>query len=235
MAAEVTSSVLERLKAIGTATLSGQLVRHGIRRHVILGARPLLDGHRIAGPAFTLRFIPGREDISTAESFSLPGSLMEAVEAAPAGSVLAIGSHGVTDSGLLGDILADRLRLRGAVGAVSDGAMRDLVGLRRVGWPIWSAGVTAPPSIESLWFAGWSVPIGCGGCAVFPGDIIVADEDAAIVVPRALLDAVLEGAQAQQEIERFIIAEVGRGRPILGLYPPDAATRADLERQRKGS
>lgn len=232
MAPEVTTEDLGSLRAIGTATLSSELIKLGIRRHVIGGAAPLLAGHRIAGPAFTLRFIPGREDICTPASYAQPGSLMEAVEVAPPGAVLVIEAHGVRDSGTLGDVLALRLKLRGVAGAVSDGSMRDLVGLRRVDWPIWAAGVTAPPSIESLWFAGWDMPVGCGGVAVFPGDVIVADEDAAIAIPPSLVPTVLEGAQAQEEMERFIVAEVARGRPIGGLYPPDAETRAEFERLR---
>jgi regulator of RNase E activity RraA len=232
MTPDVTPEALESLRAIGTATLSNQLGRLGIRRHVIDAARPLLAGHRIAGPAFTLRFIHGREDICTPESYTLPGSLMEAVEMAPPGAVLVIEAHGVTDSGTLGDVLALRLKLRGVAGAVSDGSVRDLAGLRRVDWPIWSAGTTAPPSIESLWFAGWDMPVGCGGVAVFPGDIIVADEDAAIVVPPSVLPSVLEGALAHEEMERFIVAEVAKGRSTRGLYPPDAETRAEFERLR---
>ena len=220
---------------IGTATLSTQLVKKGIRRHLIQGARLVLgNGRRIAGPAFTLRFIPGREDVSTAESMAAPEGLMAAVEAADPGSVLVVEAQGAEDCGILGDILADRLRIRGVTGAVTDGVVRDLVGLERVGWPIWAKGLTPPPAFIGLWFAGWGMPVGVGGVAVFQGDTIVADEDGAIVIPAALVDAVVEGAKAQDAFEQWVIAKVAEGRALPGLYPPNAETIAEYERQRAG-
>ncbi|MDX6751987.1 ribonuclease activity regulator RraA [Geminicoccaceae bacterium 1502E] len=230
---ELTRDGLERLAAIGTATLSMQLVKKGIRRHLIAGARPLMPGQRIAGPAFTLRFMPGREDVATPESYTAAGGLPEAVEAVPEGAVVVMESHGVLSSGLLGDILCDRLRIRGARGAVTDGAMRDMPGLRRVGWPVWCGGLTPPPSIGDLYFAGWGMPVGCGGTAVFPGDIVVADEDGAIVIPAGLAAAVLDGAVEQDAFEQWVIAEVAGGRPITGLYPPTPAAAEEYERHRQ--
>lgn len=225
------SEIYAELARIGTATLSTQLVKKGIRRHLIHGARPLLPrGPRIAGPAYTMRLIPGREDVATAESMAGPSGFMAAVEAADPGSVLVIETQGAEDCGVLGDILADRLRIRGVKGAVTDGVMRDLVGLERVGWPIWAKGLTPPPSFIGLWFAGTGMPVGVGSVAVFPGDTIVADEDGAIVIPRAMVEPVLAGAIAQDAFEQWVIARVAEGRSVTGLYPPDAATLAEYER-----
>jgi regulator of RNase E activity RraA len=223
----VGSEILEALAAAGTATVSTQLIKRGLRRHWIAGAKPLLGAARLAGPAFTFRFIPGREDVSTFEDLTRPGGLAAAIEAVPAGAVLVCEAGGAADSGLLGDILCERLKRRGARALVSDGVMRDLAGLREVGWPIWCAGIAPPAAVQSLWFAGFDLPVGCGGVAVFPGDILVADADGVVVVPHDQAEAVAAAAAEQDAFERWIIAEVRAGRPVAGFYPPTEATRVE--------
>lgn len=225
-------ALLEGLARVGTATLSTLLVKRGIRRHRIEGAQPLLAGRRIAGPAYTLRFLPAREDLPLAESLVGPGGLIEAVENAPAGSVLVIETGGDREGGVLGDILADRLRLRGVAGAVSDGVMRDRAGLERVGLPLWCRGTVPPPAFASLWCAGSGGPVAVGGATVLPGDPIVADPDGAIVVPRALAAGLLEAALEMDAFERWVIEQVAAGRPLPGLYPPNEASRAEFESRR---
>lgn len=212
-------AALAELARIGTATLSTSLLGRGIRRHRIAGALPLLPDRRIAGPAFTLRFLPGREDLPLAESLGAPGGLIDAVETAPAGSVLVIATGGDRDCGVLGDILADRLRVRGVLGAVSDGVMRDRAGLERVGLPLWCAGTVPPPAFAGLWCAGSGGPVAVGGTTVLPGDPIVADPDGAIVLPAALAAALLAEAREKDAFERWVIEEVAAGRPLPGLYP----------------
>lgn len=226
----VEAAALEELARIGTATLSTQLVKRGIRRHRIRGAAPLLPGRRIAGPAFTLRFLPGREDLPMVEAIGGPEGLVAACEAAPPGSILVVETHGDTEGGVLGDILADRLRIRGVGGVVTDGSMRDRVGLERVGLPVWCAGIAPPPAFVSLLFVGFGGPVGVGGTAVLPGDLIVADGDGAIVLPGALVAELLQAGCAQDGFERWVIEQVAAGRPLPGLYPPDAATLAEFER-----
>jgi regulator of RNase E activity RraA len=216
----MTGPDLERLAAIGTATLSAQLIKHGLRSVWMAGPKPLAPGRRIAGPAFTLRFLPQREDVATFESYTLPGALVEAIEAAPAGAVVVADTRGAQGGGVIGDIYADRLRRKGVRGFVTDGAVRDLAGLGGVDFPIWCTGLTAPPSIGALWFAGWGEAIGCGGVLVFPEDLIVADDDGAIVVPRALVQPVLGAAIEQDRFERFVQARVAAGHAVTGLYPP---------------
>lgn len=225
-------AALDALARIGTATLSTGLVKRGIRRHRIARAAPLLADRRIAGPAFTLRFLPGREDLPLAESLVAPGGLIEAVETAPAGSVLVIETGGDSEGGVLGDILADRLRARGVLGAVSDGPMRDRVGLERVGLPVWCAGVVPPPAFASLWCAGHGGPVAVGGATVLPGDPIVADADGAIVVPRALAPELLAAALEQDAFERWVIEEVAAGRPLPGLYPATERSLAEFRARR---
>lgn len=228
----VDPATFAELAAIGTATLSACLLKRGIRRHRIRGAAPLLADRRIAGPAVTLRFLPGREDLPLAESLLAAGGLIEAVETAPPGSVLVIETGGDGEGGVLGDILADRLRLRGVAGAVSDGVMRDRVGLERVGLPVWCAGTVAPPAFTSLWCAGSGGPIAVGGTTVLPGDAIVADADGAVVVPQALLAEILAGAREQDEFERWVIEEVARGRALPGLYPATPESLAEHRARR---
>jgi len=223
----------DALAGISTATLTMQLIKRGIRRGWMAGTKPLNPGGpRLVGPAFTLRFIPGREDVSTRESYAAANSLRDAIEHMPAGVVAVIDSRGEQGAGTLGDILAGRMKQRGVAGVVSDGPMRDVAGIRTVDIPVWCDGAVAPPSIAALWFAGWQVPIGCGGVAVFPDDIIVADDDGAVVLPQALAEEIAEDGAAQEELEGWILSEIQRGVPVKGLYPPNDEALARYEAQR---
>ena len=223
----IESALTEALRGISTATLTMQLVKRGIRRGWMAGTRPLRPGGpRLVGPAFTLRFVPGREDISTRESYAAPNSLRDAIEDMPAGAVAVIDSRGEPGAGTLGDILAGRMKQRGVAGIVSDGPMRDIAGIRSVDIPIWCNGVAAPPSIAALWFAGWQEPIGCGGVAVFPDDIVVADDDGAVVLPQALAAGIAADGSEQEDLEAWILTEIERGEPVKGLYPPNEAALA---------
>ena len=221
------SSILDTFRGISTATLTMQLLKRDIRRSYLAGPQPLQPGgERLVGPAFTLRFIPGREDVSTRESYAAPNSLRDAIEAMPEGVVAVIDTRGEAGAGSLGDILAGRMKQRGVAGAVSDGPMRDVAGVRAVGLPIWCTGSVAPPSISALWFADWQLPVGCGGVAVFPGDIMVADDDGAVVVPQALAEEIAGDGAEQERLEAWILKQIERGVPVKGLYPPDEETLA---------
>jgi regulator of RNase E activity RraA len=136
---------------------------------------------------------------------------------------------GVTDAGIFGDILVERIKQRGVLGLVTDGVMRDGAGVSAVGLPVWCAGAVAPPSIAALTFAGWQEPIGCGGVAVLPGDVIVADGDGAVVIPQALVDHICSAGPEQEQLEGWLHGEVKRGATLPGLYPPNDETRARYE------
>jgi regulator of RNase E activity RraA len=127
---------------------------------------------------------------------------------------------------VFGDILCARMKMRGVAGMVTDGVVRDVAGVLGVGLPVWCQGVAAPPSVSGLTFAGWQEPIGCGGVAIYPDDVIVADDDGAVVIPKALVGDVLAAAPEQERLEAWIMAEVERGVPLLGLYPPNAEAMA---------
>ena len=122
---------------------------------------------------------------------------------------------------------------RGVAALVTDGAVRDLAGVEATGLPVWCAGAAAPPSVAGLTFVGWQEPIGCGGVAVFPDDVIVADGDGAVVVPQALVGKVAAAASEQELLEGWIMGEVEKGSSLPGLYPPSAETRARYEKERK--
>lgn len=231
----LTPDLRQRLAGVSTATITTVLLKKGIRRTYMRGPKPLATavGKRIVGEAFTLRFVPAREDLATPESWSAPISSRAAIEAMPEGCVAVVDAMGVTDAGIFGDILSLRMKKRGVAGAVTDGVMRDLVGVLGTGLPIWCQGAAAPASVGGLTFVNWQEPIGCGGVAVFPGDIIVADDDGAVVIPAALASEVAVAGEEQERMEAWIVGEVEKGASLPGLYPMNAETKARYEAQAK--
>jgi regulator of RNase E activity RraA len=228
------ASLVDALSNVTTATITTLLLKKGLRNVWMRGPKPVRPGGaRIVGRAFTLRFVPAREDLATPESWAKPVSTRTAIEAMPAGCVAVVDARGVTDAGIFGDILCARMQRRGVAGLVTDGVLRDLAGILATGLPLWCAGAAAPPSVAGLTFVNWQEPIGCGGVAVFPDDVIVADDDGAVVLPAALVDEVITLAAEQERFEAWILREVAQGVPLPGLYPPDAATRARYEAEGK--
>lgn len=226
---------LETLSSITTATLTTVLLKKGLRNIWLRGTKPLRPGQkRIVGPAFTLRFVPAREDLATPESWSSPISTRAAIEAMPPGCVAVVDAMGITDAGIFGDILCQRMKVRGVAGLVTDGVVRDVAGVINTDLPVWCMGVAAPPSVAGLTFVNWQEPIGCGGVAVFPNDVIVVDEDGAVVIPNALLDDVVQAAAEQEKLEAWIIGQIQTGASLLGLYPPNAENKARYEAFRSG-
>jgi regulator of RNase E activity RraA len=221
---------VETLSGITTATLTTVLLKKGLRNVWLRGTKPLRPGQkRVVGPAFTLRFVPAREDLATPASWGSPISTRAAIEAMPTGCVAVVDAMGVTDAGIFGDILCERMQVRGVAALLTDGVVRDLTGILATNLPVWCQGVAAPPSVAGLTFVNWQEPIGCGGVAIFPNDVIVADEDGAVVIPSALLDEVVEEAAQQEKLEAWIIAQVQAGVALPGLYPPNAETKARYE------
>jgi regulator of RNase E activity RraA len=225
--------MIEVLQAVSTATLTTHLLKKGLRNVWLRGPRPLRAGlPRLVGRAFTLRFVPAREDLATPASWASPISTRAAIEAMPEGCIAVADAMGVTDAGIFGDILCARMAKRGVAALVTDGVVRDVAGVTATGLPVWCAGGAAPPSVAGLTFVAWQQPIGCGGVAVFPDDVIVADDDGAVVIPAALLDDVVAHAPEQERLEEWIMSEVARGVPLPGLYPPNEDARARYEATR---
>ena len=221
------------LTAVTTATLTTLLLKKGLRNVWLRGPKPLRPGQaRVAGRAFTLRFIPAREDQATPESWARPVSTRGAIEAMPAGSIAIVDAQGVADAGIFGDILCARMKQRGVAALITDGVVRDVHGVLATQLPVWCTGVAAPPSVAGLTFVNWQEPIGCGGVAIFPDDVIVADEDGAVVLPAALVDDIVGLAIEQEQLEAWIMGEIAGGAALPGLYPPNAQTKARYEAYR---
>ncbi len=215
------------LSGVSTATVTTVLLKKGLRNVWMRGTRPLRPGQpRLVGRAFTLRFVPSREDLATPESWSSPKSTRAAIEAMPSGCIAVVDAMGVTDAGIFGDILCARMQKRGVAGLVTDGVVRDLAGVLSTGLPVWCQGVAAPPSVAGLTFVNWQEPIGCGGVAVFPDDVVVVDADGAVVIPAALLDYVADVGPEQERLEGWIMGEVEKGAALPGLYPPNDDNKA---------
>ena len=227
-------AVVETLSRVSTATLTTVLLKKGLRNVWMRGAMPLRPGQtRLVGRAFTLRFVPAREDLATPASWASPISTRAAIEAMPEGVIAVVDAMGVKDAGIFGDILCARMAKKGVAALITDGVVRDLEGVMGTGLPVWASGAAAPPSVAGLTFVGWQEPIGCGGVAVFPDDVVVADQDGAVLIPKDMLDAVVAEAVEQERMEAWIMTEVDRGVPLPGLYPMNAETKARYEASKK--
>lgn len=226
-------SIREILGGISTATLTTVLLKKGLRNVWLRGTRPIRPGQpRLVGRAFTLRFVPAREDLATPESWSSPISTRAAIEAMPEGCIAVVDAMGVTDAGIFGDILCARMHKRGVAALITDGVVRDVAGVLGTGLPVWCQGVAAPPSVAGLTFVNWQEAIACGGVAVFPDDVIVVDDDGAVLIPKGLLEEVVEIAAEQERLEGWIMQQVDAGASLPGLYPPNAENRARYEAER---
>lgn len=222
--------VVRVLSDVTTATLTTVLLKKGLRNVWIRGSKPLQPGQpRLVGRAFTLRFVPAREDLATPASWGAPISTRAAIEAMPAGCVAVVDAMGVVDAGIFGDILCARMKKRGVAGLVTDGVVRDLVGVLGTQLPVWCQGTAAPASVNGLTFVGWQEPIGCGGVAVFPNDVVVVDSDGAVLIPANFLDEVIAAAVEQERLEGWIMSQIEANISLPGLYPPNEETKARYE------
>jgi len=222
------------LTTIASATITTVLLKKGLRNVWMRGPHPLQPGQgRLVGRAFTMRFIPTREDLATPASWASPTSTRAAIEAMPDGCIAVVDAMGVTDAGIFGDILCARMKRRNVTALITDGVVRDVAGVIGTDLPVWCSGAAAPPSVAGLTFVNWQEPIGCGGVAIFPDDLIVADDDGAVVIPAALVEEVVEAALEQERLEAWIMGEVEKNVPLPGLYPPNDETRARYEASKR--
>ena len=223
-------AIVRTLQGVTTATLTTVLLKKGLRNVWMRGAKPLRSGQpRVVGRAFTLRFVPAREDLATPASWGSPISTRAAIEAMPEGAIAVVDAMGTTDAGIFGDILCARMQKRGVAALVTDGVVRDLDGVLGTRLPVWCQGTAAPASVNGLTFVSWQEPIACGGVAVFPNDIVVVDSDGAVLIPAAFLDDVVVAAVEQERLEGWIMTQVDAGLPLPGLYPPNDETKARYE------
>ena len=214
-----------------SATLSTLLVKRGLRNTAIRGIRPLRPGlPPMVGPAFTLRYIPAREDVDAYGFGGNPANLQrQAIELAPEGHVFIVDCRNDPHVAGIGSILVRRLHERGLTGIVLDGGVRDTTSIAGFDIPVYCSGAAVPPNYTGHHAADINTAIACGGVGVYPGDIIFGDSEAVIVVPRHMADDLAVEAAAMERRERFLITEIEGGRSIVGVYPPDAATLARFE------
>jgi len=217
-----------------TATLTTVLRKYGLSNTYLHGVTPLRPGTRMAGPAFTLRYIPAREDLNAGEVDNLKDAQRVAIEQVQPGQVFAIDARGETRAGTMGAILATRLQQRGAAGIVTDGAYRDSPVIAELGLGAYAAAMNAHANKTMHHPSEFQVPIACGGVAVFPGDWLVGDSEGVVVVPAHLAEAVAQEALEQEEKEDFIIEKIRSGASIVGIYPPDARTLEEFARWKAG-
>ena len=230
------SAAYDVLRHVTTATITTMLLKKGIRRCWMDGPKPLVPGGaRLVGPAFTLRFVPAREDLATPESWGKPISTRAAIEDIPEGCIAVADAMGVTTAGIFGDILTMRMAKRGVTALVTDGVIRDKAGCLKANMPIFCQGTAAPASVNGLTFVGWQEPIGCGGVAVFPGDVVVADDDGAVLIPKDLLDFVAKEGEEHERYETWVVSEVEKGVKLPGLYPPNEEAKARYQAWKKNS
>jgi regulator of RNase E activity RraA len=226
----------EALKKVSTATLTTVLFKRGLRNVFIQGIFLLSANRsvRMVGEAFTLRYIPAREDIDQLGAFEGRGHPQrEAIEACPPGQVLVMDARRDASAATGGDILMTRLKVRGAAGIVTDGGLRDSPTIEQLDFPVYCAARSAPLNLVRHHAIDMQVPIGCGGVAVYPGDVLVGDAEGVVVIPAKLAEEVAKEAQAQTEFEDWVEERVKEGRSIFGLYPPDAQTKAQFEAFKK--
>lgn len=212
----------DRLLAVSTATLTTVLFKRGFRNCFIGGIHPLNPNKaRMAGPAYTLRYIPAREDLDHLKVFEdRSHPQRKGIEECPPGHVMVIDSRKDRSAASAGDILVTRLWKRGAAGIVTDGGFRDSDDIAKLPFPAFHSGPSAPTNLIRHHAVDLNVPIGCGDVAVYPGDVIVSDMDGVVVIPRGIADAVAEEALEQTLFESFVQERVMAGETILGLYPP---------------
>ncbi|HKC44415.1 MAG TPA: ribonuclease activity regulator RraA [Burkholderiales bacterium] len=233
---ELKTDTIKRLREVSTATLCTQLFKRGFRNVYIQGISRLTrpSGGNLVGPAFTVRNIPAREDLDQLSAFENPNHPQrKAIESVPAGHVLVIDTRGEKRVASGGQILTTRLKVRGAAGLVSDGPVRDSGEIAKMDFPVFCAGGSAPLNLIHHHAIDLNVPIGCGGVAVYPGDVIVGDEEGVVVVPAHLADEVAADAAEQEKLEVFLLERVQNGAALPGTYPPNADTRAAYEEWRK--
>ena len=226
----------EKLETVSTATLCTALYKRGFRNQMIQDVHPLDPGKpNMVGEAFTLRYIPAREDLNPITVFQDRGHPQrKAVEECPAGCVFVIDSRKDARAASAGSILVTRLMKRGVAGVVTDGGFRDAAEIAKLGIPSFHHRPSAPTNLTVHQALDINVPIGCGDAPVWPGDVIVGDTDGCVVIPAHIADEIADEAVEMTAFEDFVTEKVGEGRSILGLYPPtDPQSKVDFEAWRK--
>ena len=225
----LSDATMRNLRLTSTATLTTQLFRRGFRNAFMHEVRPLSQHQvKLIGPAFTLRYIPAREDVDSYGVKPDPNELQrKAIDSVPGGHVMVMDCRRDARAASAGDVYVTRLQANGAAGLVSDGGIRDSATIAQMDLPVFCAGPSAPSNRILHRAVDYNLPIACGGVAVYPGDIIVGDADGVAVIPRNIVDEVAADAAEQDQLETYIQQRVAKGEPLQGLYPVNERTRSE--------
>ena len=223
----LTSATRAKLATVSTATLTTALFKRGFRNQFVQDVRPLNPAAGpMVGEAYTLRYIPAREDIDTLDVFAdRSHPQRKAVEDIPPGAVLVMDCRGDASVASAGSILVTRMMIRGAAGVVSDGGLRDSPEIAKLPFPTYCQGGSAPTNLIKHHAVDLNVPIGCGGVPVFPGDICVGDGEGVVIIPAGIAEEIAELAAEQDLFETFVIERVREGASTFGLYPPNEESK----------
>jgi regulator of RNase E activity RraA len=233
---KVSNSTKDKLRKVSTATIATCLFKKGLKNQFIQDVKPLKLGRPImVGDAYTLRYIPAREDLNPISVFKDPKHLQRvAIEECPEGAVLVIDSRKDARAASAGSILATRLMLRGVAGLVTDGGFRDSAEIADLNFSSYHNRPSAPTNLTLHQAIAINEPIGCGDVAVFPNDIIVGDDDGVMVIPSEIADDVADECLQMTLFEEYVIEKVQNGQSIIGLYPlVDDSIKTDFEKWKK--
>lgn len=229
--ATLPESTRTALAKSGSAGIANCLLKRGMRNTFAVGLQPVAQKQPVlVGPAFTLRFIPAREDLDTMAIYASNESLhRRAIEECPPDAVLVFAPGGDNSASVMGDMMAMRLKARGVSGVVTDGGFRDTPGICATGLPCFQRAPSGPATPIKLHPVEFNVPVGLAGVPVYAGDIIVGDAEGVVVIPRYLVDEVAAEAAANADYETFVSAHVAKGRSIFGLFPATPESRQEYE------
>lgn len=229
----ISAEAFAKLRSVSTATLTHQLAKRGLRNTFLTGVTPLRPELRMVGYAFTLRYLPLREDLADTLYDNKTNVQRIAVESIAQDDVLVIDARGDIRAATLGNILATRLKVRGAAGLVTDGALRDTPGYKQLDFPAYIRAAHAATSFTIHHPIDMNVPIACAGVLIMPGDVMVGDGEGVVAIPAHLAEQVAADAYEQELQEEFIQAKIAAGASIHGVYPPDDHTKAEFEAWRR--
>ena len=233
---KLSQATRDKLKTVSAATICTALFKRGLRKQMIQDVHPLNPSlGNMVGEAFTLRYIPAREDLNPISVFTNPSHPQrKAVEECPPGAVMVIDSRREPRAASAGSILVSRMMVRGCAGVVTDGGFRDAPEIARLAIPTYHNRPSAPTNLTLHQAVDINVPIGCGEAPVWPGDVIVGDGEGVVVIPANIADEIAAETVEMTAFEDFVTEQVLAGRSIVGLYPAtDPKTTSDFQAWRK--
>lgn len=227
----ISDELRSKLQRCGAATLSNALLKRGFRNTFLLGLNAVSSHQQpMVGPAFTLRFIPAREDKDSMALYARNDGLhRRAIEECPPGAVLVMDTRGDSRASCMGDMMALRLKVRGVAGVITDGGFRDTPGIVDTGLPCFQREASGPATPIALHPVEFDAPVGCAGVAIYPGDVIVGNAEGVVAIPRHLVEELVDECIDSTEYEVFVAAQLRLGRSILGLFPATPESRAEYD------